>query len=152
MSSVQKKISFRPEDCIQCHGCQMACSMWRNTKAGIQFREIIPVWEPDGTLGVRLKTRSRACMHCENPLCVPACPAGAIHKRPQDGIVIVDEKLCSGCGACVEACPFHIPQIGEDKKMKKCDLCYSQDTTQGGGAPPCVRACPTGALVYEIQS
>ncbi len=152
MSSLQKKITFRPDDCIQCHGCQMACTMWRNPEAGIHFREIIPVWEPDDTLGFRLKSKSKACLHCQNPFCVSACPSGAIRKRPEDGIVIVEEALCIGCGSCAAACPFQIPQIGKENKMKKCDLCYGQDTTQNGGTPPCVRACPTGALVYEISS
>lgn len=149
MSSVQKKVIFHSDACIQCHACQMACKMWRNTERGIYFRRIEPVWETDDSLGVRLKTRCVACMHCEHPLCVTSCPAGAIRKRPEDGVVIVDETLCTGCGSCALACPFAVPQIGADGKMKKCDLCQSQDVTQDGGAPSCVRACPTGALIYQ---
>lgn len=148
MSGVQKKVIFHSDVCIQCHACQMACKMWRGTERGIYFRRIVPVWERDDSLGVCLKTRCVACAHCDHPLCVRACPTGAICKRSDDGIVVVDEQLCTGCGACAAACPFAVPQIGADGRMKKCDLCESQTVTQDGGAPSCVRACPTGALEY----
>jgi anaerobic dimethyl sulfoxide reductase subunit B len=90
------------------------------------------------------------CWHCEEPLCVPACPAKAIIKRDKDGIVVVDRKVCLGNEACDEkcrkACPYDAPQFGPDPgaKMGKCDLCL--DRLQIGKRPVCVEACPVRAL------
>ena len=48
----------------------------------------------------------RICNHCLNPACVAACPSGALYKRGEDGIVLVDQKRCRGWRACVPACPY----------------------------------------------
>ena len=32
----------------------------------------------------------RLCEHCLNPTCAAACPSGAIYKREEDGIVLID--------------------------------------------------------------
>jgi len=89
------------------------------------------------------------CYHCLQPACIPACPVGAISKRDEDGIVIVDRNVCLGkdnCQLCLEACPYDAPQFGceEDTKMQKCDLCV--DRWRGGKKPVCVEACPMWAL------
>jgi hypothetical protein len=34
---------------------------------------------------------ARICNHCTYPACLAACPRGSIYKRPEDGIVLVDE-------------------------------------------------------------
>jgi anaerobic dimethyl sulfoxide reductase subunit B (iron-sulfur subunit) len=89
------------------------------------------------------------CYHCEKPACVSACPADAISKREQDGIVVVDRKACSGrdnCSMCLQSCPYDAPQFGaeENAKMQKCDLCL--DRLAEGKSPICVDACPVRAL------
>src|SRR5690606_12591743 len=38
----------------------------------------------------------RLCEHCLNPTCVAACPSGAIYKRAEDGIVLIDQEKCRG--------------------------------------------------------
>jgi len=65
------------------------------------------------------------------------CPVEAIKKK--DGVVYVDEELCTSCGECVEVCPFGVMRMEE--KAFKCDLC--------GGDPTCVKFCPMKAIVYE---
>jgi nitrate reductase beta subunit len=47
----------------------------------------------------------RLCEHCLNPTCVAACPSGAIYKREEDGIVLIDQDKCRGWRMCVSACP-----------------------------------------------
>jgi nitrate reductase / nitrite oxidoreductase, beta subunit len=48
----------------------------------------------------------RICNHCLNPACVAACPSGAIYKRAEDGIVLVNENQCRAWRMCVAACPY----------------------------------------------
>ena len=38
----------------------------------------------------------RICEHCLNPSCAASCPSGAIYKRAEDGIVLVDQDRCRG--------------------------------------------------------
>ena len=48
----------------------------------------------------------RICNHCTYPACLAACPRKAIYKRPEDGIVLVDQSRCRGYRKCMEACPY----------------------------------------------
>ncbi|MCP3991618.1 MAG: nitrate oxidoreductase subunit beta [Actinomycetia bacterium] len=67
----------------------------------------------------------RICNHCTYPGCLGACPRNAIYKRPEDGIVLVDQARCRGYRACVEACPYkktmYRPTTGT---TEKCVACY----------------------------
>lgn len=137
-------ILFDPGKCTQCHGCETACKQWRELPYGIRYRRVLNIWNgsyPD----VKSAGLSLACLHCVDPACAAACPAKAISKNEADGRVLVNEALCIGCGACVRACPFGVPQMGEDRVMRKCDLCL--DRAEGVPAPPCVMTCPGDALV-----
>ncbi len=71
---------------------------------------------------------------------------GAIAKRPEDGIVVVDKSKCIGCHYCFMACPFGVPQY-TDEGMDKCDCCIGNGVTPGD-TPHCVLACPTQALQF----
>jgi anaerobic dimethyl sulfoxide reductase subunit B (iron-sulfur subunit) len=82
-------------------------------------------------------------MHCGQPACETVCPTGAISKRVEDGIVVVDRDKCNGCQECFSACPYDVPQFGSDGTMQKCDFCLGQ-----GGEPACVAHCLTEALNY----
>ena len=54
----------------------------------------------------------------------------------EQGIRVVDTDKCIGCGACHDACPWHMPTVNpETGKSSKCIAC---------GA--CVAGCPSGAL------
>jgi Fe-S-cluster-containing dehydrogenase component len=93
-------------------------------------------------------------MHCVQPACTDACPAGAISKRETDGVVLVDRTLCTGCRACLSACPYDVPQFGADNLMLKCDMCIVDSKTPDKvfSVPPCVRTCPTGALELTAET
>jgi len=94
------------------------------------------------------------CRQCANPLCVKACPTGALRVDGDHGNVrIVDETLCDGCRACIEACPYTPSRIiwnPERNVATKCDLCagarYGMEEGGPDGKQACVEVCPMRAI------
>jgi nitrate reductase beta subunit len=88
----------------------------------------------------------RICNHCMNPACVAACPSGALYKRGEDGIVLLDQKRCRGWRMCVPACPYKkVYYNWTTGKSEKCVLCYPRLET--GQAPACFHSC-VGRIRY----
>jgi len=96
----------------------------------------------------------RLCMQCEASPCTGVCPVGATY-RTADGVILVDEERCIGCGYCVVACPYgarYIVPAGGDMPRgvagvaDKCTFCYHRITT--GQRPACVEVCPVGARLF----
>jgi nitrate reductase beta subunit len=68
---------------------------------------------------------ARICNHCTYPACLAACPRRAIYKRPEDGIVLIDQEQCRGYRKCVEACPYKKSMYrGNTRTSEKCIACY----------------------------
>jgi nitrate reductase beta subunit len=68
---------------------------------------------------------ARICNHCTYPACLAACPRQAIYKRPEDGIVLIDQEQCRGYRKCVEACPYKKSMYrGNTRVSEKCIACY----------------------------
>jgi nitrate reductase / nitrite oxidoreductase, beta subunit len=68
---------------------------------------------------------ARICNHCSYPACLAACPRQAVYKRPEDGIVLIDQEQCRGYRKCAEACPFKKPMYrGNTRVTEKCIGCY----------------------------
>jgi nitrate reductase beta subunit len=85
--------------------------------------------DPSGTQLPAHKTwffyLARICNHCSYPACLAACPRKAIYKRPEDGIVLIDQKQCRGYRKCVEACPYKKSMYrGNTRVSEKCIACY----------------------------
>ena len=97
----------------------------------------------------------RICNHCANPSCVAACPSGALYKRGEDGIVLVNQDKCRGWRACVSACPYKkIYYNWKTGKSEKCILCYPRVET--GQPPACFHTCVgriryMGVLLYDAE-
>ncbi|MEM6972701.1 MAG: 4Fe-4S dicluster domain-containing protein [Pseudomonadota bacterium] len=92
----------------------------------------------------------KSCLHCEDAPCVTVCPTGASYKRVEDGIVLVNEDDCMGCGLCAWACPYGARELDlAAGVMKKCTLCvdriYNETLAEEDRVPACVRTCPAGA-------
>jgi len=141
---------FDQTRCIGCYTCVVACKDWHDINAGEgAWRWIIPV-EKGRYPDVFAAYLSLSCLHCAEPACIPACPAGAVTKRDEDGIVVVDSEACLGnseCGMfCKEACPYDAPRFGaeEGAKMQKCHLCAER--WHEDKKPICVDSCPMRAL------
>ncbi len=90
--------------CIGCQGCTISCINENKLPPGVVYRPVLE--QTSGTFpNVSKQFLPRPCMHCDNPPCVPVCPVGATHKRP-DGIVDIDYNACIGCRYCITACPY----------------------------------------------
>ena len=82
----------------------------------------------------------RICNHCTNPACLAACPRGAIFKRAQDGVVLVDQQRCEGLRYCVAACPYKKVYFNTKiAKSEKCIFCFPR--VEKGLPPACAHQC-----------
>lgn len=132
--------------CIGCHACEVHCKTSKFLPVG-PIPCVISYPPLKSIRGIpRTEFTFRSCYHCDNPLCVPACPTSAMVKRA-DGIVYVDQEKCIGCMACAGACPWDIPQFNPDTgKAVKCDYCIER--IDRGLQPACVTKCTTHALKF----
>jgi nitrate reductase beta subunit len=97
----------------------------------------------------------RLCEHCLNPTCVAACPSGAIYKREEDGVVLIDQEKCRGWRMCVSACPYKkIYYNWESGKSEKCTFCYPR--IEAGLPTVCSETCVgriryLGVMLYDAD-
>jgi tetrathionate reductase subunit B len=133
--------------CIDCRACLVACSV-ENRVPMNQTR----IWVQD--LGVQgdypVLQHSFVpynCMHCENPPCVEVCVSSATYKNPDNGLVLVDQDACIGCGFCVDACPYKVRYLDEKRGVvDKCNGCIQR--VEVGQSPACVATCVGGSRMF----
>jgi sulfite dehydrogenase (quinone) subunit SoeB len=168
------------DTCVGCHACAVVCKEWNTGGYGAALSDQDPYGAaPSGTWlnrihsfevvpddagsgldqtgaaygDARIVHFPKSCLHCDDAPCVTVCPTGASYKRAEDGIVLVDEDICIGCGLCAWACPYGAREMdAAEGVMKKCTLCidriYNDNIPEADRVPACVRACPTGARHY----
>ena len=176
------------DTCVGCHACAVACKQWNTSGTTGPLTDYDPYGSaPSGVWFNRIRSFEvdqypnnetvhfpMSCMHCETAECVTVCPTGASYKRPEDGIVLVDQDKCMGCKYCMMACPYgarysvseyesyfpeglpindyekHCIQVWEQKSgcgvSTKCDFCV--DRRAEGKEPACVQACSAKARVF----
>ena len=97
----------------------------------------------------------RICEHCLNPACVSACPSGAMYKRDEDGIVLVDQESCRGWRMCVSSCPYKKVYFNwQTNKAEKCTLCFPR--IEAGLPTICSETCVgriryLGIILYDAD-
>jgi Fe-S-cluster-containing dehydrogenase component len=125
---LEKCVVCNPDKCLGCGICEFVCSAIKDKSLDPSFSRIRQVnFEPTGSMAI-------ACVLCENPPCVAACPKEALVKE-EKGAIRVDEHKCHGCGWCIVACEFGAITLHPTKKVAMtCDLC--------DGDPECVKLCP----------
>ncbi|MBC6441888.1 MAG: 4Fe-4S dicluster domain-containing protein [Rhodobacteraceae bacterium] len=151
--------------CVGCHACVINCKEWNTSNYGAPLSDMDAYGEaPVGTFLNRIHTYEvkppqgpaqtvhfpKSCLQCEDAPCVPVCPTGASYKRVEDGIVLVNETSCIGCGLCAWACPYGARELdAREGVMKKCTLCvdriYNEHLQEIDREPACVRTCPANA-------
>ncbi|SIK84403.1 nitrate reductase subunit beta [Mycobacteroides abscessus subsp. abscessus] len=88
----------------------------------------------------------RICEHCLNPSCMASCPSGAIYKRTEDGIVLVDQDRCRGWRQCITGCPYKKIYFNHKSgKAEKCTFCYPR--LEHGIPTVCAETC-VGRMRY----
>jgi phenylacetyl-CoA:acceptor oxidoreductase subunit 1 len=102
--------------CIGCYSCVIACRQEHFVPRGIYFNRVL-IAEEGRCPTVQKIILPILCNHCKEAACVKVCPTGATFQR-EDGIVIVDDKKCVGCGYCAVACPYQQRTRFEDPKLE----------------------------------
>ncbi|CUH79375.1 4Fe-4S dicluster domain-containing protein [Tropicibacter naphthalenivorans] len=153
------------DTCVGCHACVVSCKGWNTEHYGAPLSDQDPYGaDPSGTFLNRVHSYElrpedapaqlvhfpKSCLHCVDAPCVTVCPTGASYKRTEDGIVLVNESDCIGCGLCAWACPYGARELDlAAGVMKKCTLCvdriYNDNLPPQDRTPACVRTCPAGA-------
>lgn len=128
------RLKVNKELCTGCRACELACCEAHGAGYLPDLARIRVESEEDSC-----SDEPFVCRQCGVAACVRSCPAGALSRDPVTAAVLVDEKLCTGCGLCIKACPFTAMRSDfRTKKAMPCDLC--------GGSPACAGRCPSGAL------
>ncbi|QGP93138.1 Thiosulfate reductase electron transfer subunit PhsB [Neomoorella glycerini] len=128
-----RKLMVDSSICTGCQYCEIICSL-HHSKAG----EVNPKKARIKIVSDILhgKDKPVVCRQCQQPVCLAACKFKAIYIDTKLGIALVDTARCTGCGTCVESCPFGAMFFDPVENVAlKCDLC--------GGEPQCVRFCRT---------
>ena len=166
-TSTQKKLGLviDLDTCVGCQACVVNCKEWNTSNYGEPLSDTDAYGaNPTGTFLNRVHSYEvtpdegaaqlvhfpKSCLHCEDAPCVTVCPTGASYKREEDGIVLVNETDCMGCGLCAWACPYGARELDAlAGVMKKCTLCvdriYNENLPEEDRVPACVRTCPSGA-------
>ena len=174
-SKVKLGLVIDLDTCVGCHACAVACKEWNaggiagpltdtqpygKKPSGVWFNRVHSYELEANACGAGATKQDaqpaqtlhfpRSCLHCEAPACVTVCPTGASYKRGEDGIVLVDEDKCIGCGLCAWACPYGAREMSPvEGVMKKCTLCvdriYNENLPEAEREPACVQVCPTKA-------
>lgn len=132
-----EKISliFNKNNCMGCHTCEIACK--QEHKLGVGPRLVRVIEQSPDFIPIY-------CHHCENPPCKEVCPVNAISRNEQ-GIVLIDSKMCTGCKECIQACNFEAMQFDDDREIAvKYDLCIKR--LENKKQPSCMSVCPTGCI------
>ena len=147
MADVHPRVGEAPlqvdqDRCRDCQACTLACSLAHEGGCAPSLARLAVRKDM-----ARYEFRIVVCQHCAQPACLEACPSGALSVDSR-GIVVMDEEVCVGCGACAEACPYDAIRHHEvSGRYLKCDLCAGREE-----GPLCVAVCPVGALTMLGQA
>lgn len=155
-----KTVIVRPERCVGCWQCRLACAVEHSRSkdlVGALFEPVRPRARLRLYPGRQHLAFPNKCRHCDPAPCQAVCIAGAISKDPVRGTTDIDPSRCINCAMCAMACPFGVLTYAatftapERRAVAlKCDQCPDREAQ--GRVPACVEACKVGALTYgEVE-
>ena len=164
--------------CVGCRGCTIACKAEFDIPLG-KFSCVVRQEEVGKYPNARKAFLPTLCNHCKGygdsgPPCVKECPQSAIERahytasdgskhryrigatyvRP-DGAVLIDVQHCTGCGKCIDACPYGVrwwhpgvkaPLDKAKQAVGKCTFCMHR--VDKGLLPACVNVCEGKARIF----
>ncbi|MCP4135787.1 MAG: 4Fe-4S dicluster domain-containing protein [bacterium] len=131
--------------CVGCGACVVACKTENEVPEGLH--RVWVVEELSGSFpNLNLEIRSERCNHCSNSPCVSACPTKASHFVEGTNIVDVDKGKCTGCKACMAACPYNARFVMPEGYIGKCSFCRHR--LAKGEKPACASVCPAHAIHF----
>jgi Fe-S-cluster-containing dehydrogenase component len=134
--------------CIGCGDCVIACKTENKVPDGLNRDWVVELTRgryPD----LFTEFRSERCNHCSHATCVYACPTGASHYWRDTNVVLVDPAKCTGCKACIAACPYDARLLMHpDGYVDKCTFCHHR--VEQGLDPACVSTCPTRCMHFGV--
>ncbi len=133
---MEKLLLVDMDKCTGCKQCDLACSFIKEDLFDPARGRIKVMKFEDIALGIQL-----LCEQCDAYPCIDSCPEGALSRSEKTGIISVDAEICTQCGSCVDACPYHGIRLHPETSVPLiCDLC--------GGDPYCVKHCVPEALTW----
>lgn len=152
-----KKVVVRPERCVGCMQCMLACATAHSQSRNLMTAVLEdPQPKPRIHVGAGIYGEGfpNRCRHCDPAPCMQACLPGAIYRDRSTESVLIDPDRCINCASCAMACPFgviryHLDAVALPGKTIaiKCDNCLERQVKRM--VPACVEACMTGALSFE---
>lgn len=151
------KLSINVARCNGCRDCQVVCkdehcdNDWRPYSAPQpdtgQFWMMVEEEVRGQVPVVKMTYTPTLCAHCDDAPCAKACASGAF-KRREEGLLILEPDTCTGCGACVEACPIKAIFFNAELNIaQKCNGC-AHLLDNGWDVPRCVDVCPHDAIQW----
>ena len=147
------------EKCIGCYDCQIGC---KDEHCGNDWMPYAKSQPDIGQFWIHLYEEERGkrphvkvtytpvmCQHCENAPCMEACADDAFYRRA-DGLIILDPDKCTGCGKCVDACPYHAVFFNDELNIaQKCTGCaHLLDEDHPISVPRCMDNCPADVIKF----
>jgi Fe-S-cluster-containing dehydrogenase component len=131
-------------DATRCRGdgaCVEACRLANGLPEGLRYIRILQKGDEQEPWFLPIQ-----CQHCADPPCETVCPTRATYVR-DDGVVLINPRLCVGCKYCMTACPYQARVFDEERGVvDKCWLCLER--VQEGKLPACVEGCVVGARMF----
>jgi len=143
---------FNLERCLGCQACTVACKLengFITDTIKVKTLKTLDKDTPSGSYiqgNLRMEFQPHTCNHCEDAPCVEVCSFDALIQR-EDGIVVLNREVCTGCQICVSECPYGAIQFNESGNVaEKCNLCFHR--IDQGLEPFCVLCCEGQAIYF----
>ncbi|MCP4146705.1 MAG: 4Fe-4S dicluster domain-containing protein [bacterium] len=131
--------------CVGCGACVVACKTENNVPEGLHRDWIVE--EVKGKFpDLQMEIRSERCNHCSNAPCVKNCPTGASYVHKGTNIVKIAPGKCTGCKACIAACPYNARFVRPEGYVSKCTFCLHR--VEKGLVTACASVCPTHSITF----